>query len=56
MARRTPASPDDDPRAAGGARRGMGRLAVALWVIVVIALIAVIVVLHVSGAIGPGSH
>jgi hypothetical protein len=34
----------------------MRRFAVALGIVVAIALIGAVVFLHVSGAIGPGSH
>jgi hypothetical protein len=34
----------------------MRRFVVAVWIVIAIALIGAVVFLHVSGAIGPGSH
>jgi hypothetical protein len=57
MAQRTPSSPDDDPARAPVVARGRMRpFVVAVWIVVAIALIGAVVFLHVSGAIGPGSH
>jgi hypothetical protein len=57
MAQRTPPSPDDGPaRTPVGARGRMRPFVVAVWIVIAIALIGAVVFLHVSGAIGPGSH
>jgi hypothetical protein len=57
MAQKTPSSPDDGPsRAPVGARGRRRPFVVAVWIVVAIALIGAVVFLHVSGAIGPGSH
>ena len=57
MAQRTPSSPDDGPaRSPVGPRGRMRPFVVAVWIVVAIALIGAVVYLHVSGAIGPGSH
>lgn len=57
MAQRTPPSPDDGPaRTPVGARGRMRPFVIAVWIVIAIALIGAVVFLHVSGAIGPGSH
>ena len=57
MAQRTPPSPDDGPARAPVVARGRMRpFVVAVWIVVAIALIGAVVFIHVSGAIGPGSH
>ena len=55
MAQGTPSSPDKGPaREPVGGR--MRPFVVAAWIVVAMALIGAVVFLHVSGAIGPGSH
>ena len=56
MAQRTPPSPDDGPARTPVARGRMRPFVVAVWIVIAIALIGAVVFLHVSGAIGPGSH
>jgi hypothetical protein len=56
MDQRTPSSPDDGPPGAAGARGWMRPVVVALWIVVALGLIGAVIFLHVSGAIGPGSH
>jgi hypothetical protein len=56
MAQRNPSSPDDGAAGAAGARGRMRPFVVALWIVVALALIGAVIFLHVSGAIGPGSH
>jgi hypothetical protein len=56
VAQRTPPSPDDGSPGAAGARGRMRPFVVVLWIVVALALLGAVIFLHVSGAIGPGSH
>jgi hypothetical protein len=56
MTQRTPPTSDDDSAGTAGSRGRMRPFVVVLWIVVALALLGAVVFLHVSGAIGPGSH